>query len=287
MDRSTRKDYDWLLERKQTAYELLDIKPSAIADDIRKAYRKKALALHPDKNREAGSEEKFREVNVSYEILSNETTRGEYDEYLRKRKDNTRPTPEVNSKIFKFKSDLKERENHHKSEKLSEAARKQKIEQLSKWYDAYVKEHSYGKRSTPKNPVFIDEPSVTFPTKTVLKWKNRSGVIFDEDLITKLMGIFGTVVEVHLDERNKPENAYHYAFVYFKSPIASALATTHNFSETADYWDSMNLRKVSSLLRSVKLIGYDYRKFHDINTNKISSLDYIAVSIMDSMKVKS
>ena len=262
MDRSTRKDYDWLLERKQTAYELLNIKPSAIADDIRKAYRKKALALHPDKNREAGSEEKFREVNVSYEILSNETTRGEYDEYLRKRKDNIRPTPEVNS------------------------ARKQKIEQLSKWYDAYVKEHSYGKRSTPKNPVFIDEPSVTFPTKTVLKWKNRSGVIFDEDLIKKLMGIFGTVVEVHLDERNKPENAYHYAFVYFKSPIASALATTHNFSETADYWDSMNLRKVSSLLRSVKLIGYDYRKFHDINTNKISSLDYIAVSIMDSMKVK-
>lgn len=53
-------------------YEILDVPPSASADDIKKAYRRKALQWHPDKNpdNKEFAERKFKEVAEAYEVLS-------------------------------------------------------------------------------------------------------------------------------------------------------------------------------------------------------------------------
>ncbi|KAJ3770814.1 DnaJ-domain-containing protein [Lentinula raphanica] len=62
-------------------YDLLGISPSASEDEIKKAYRKKARDIHPDKNRDdpnAGT--KFQEMAAAYEILSDPETRALYDE---------------------------------------------------------------------------------------------------------------------------------------------------------------------------------------------------------------
>ncbi len=62
-------------------YETLGISQNASADEIKKAYRKLARQYHPDINKEAGAEEKFKEINAAYEILSDEKKRAQYDRY--------------------------------------------------------------------------------------------------------------------------------------------------------------------------------------------------------------
>jgi DnaJ-class molecular chaperone len=60
-------------------YDILEIDKGASPDDIRRAYKKKALESHPD--RPKGNESKFRQVNEAYEVLSNTEKRKVYDQY--------------------------------------------------------------------------------------------------------------------------------------------------------------------------------------------------------------
>lgn len=62
-------------------YDTLGISKGASSDEIKKAYRRLARKYHPDINKEKGAEEKFKEINAAYEILSDEQKRAQYDRY--------------------------------------------------------------------------------------------------------------------------------------------------------------------------------------------------------------
>lgn len=63
-------------------YEVLEISRSATAEEIKKAYRKKALQFHPDKNPgDSEAEKRFKEISEAYETLSDEKKRQIYDRY--------------------------------------------------------------------------------------------------------------------------------------------------------------------------------------------------------------
>ncbi|GAA6183356.1 DnaJ C-terminal domain-containing protein [Aliiglaciecola sp. 2_MG-2023] len=64
-------------------YQVLGVKDDADLKEIKKAYRKLALKLHPDMNAAPDAEEKFREVAEAYEVLKNENKRAEYDQLKR------------------------------------------------------------------------------------------------------------------------------------------------------------------------------------------------------------
>ncbi|WP_420977104.1 molecular chaperone DnaJ [Bacillus vallismortis] len=66
---------------KRDHYEVLGVSKSASKDEIKKAYRKLSKKYHPDINKEAGSDEKFKEVKEAYETLSDDQKRSHYDQF--------------------------------------------------------------------------------------------------------------------------------------------------------------------------------------------------------------
>lgn len=68
---STKKDY----------YEILGISKNASADEIKRAFRKLAKKYHPDVSAEPESEQKFKEINEAYQVLSDSQKRAQYDQF--------------------------------------------------------------------------------------------------------------------------------------------------------------------------------------------------------------
>ena len=67
---------------KRDYYEVLGLNKGASDDDIKKAYKKQARKYHPDLNPDnKEAEEKFKEVNEAYEVLSDSTKKARYDQY--------------------------------------------------------------------------------------------------------------------------------------------------------------------------------------------------------------
>jgi molecular chaperone DnaJ len=66
---------------KRDYYEVLGVTKAAGKDEIKSAYRKLALQYHPDRNKSAGAEEKFKEISEAYAVLSDDEKRKRYDVY--------------------------------------------------------------------------------------------------------------------------------------------------------------------------------------------------------------
>ena len=70
------------MAEKRDYYEVLGVEKNASAEDIKKAYRKKAIQYHPDKNPgDKEAEEKFKEAAEAYEVLSDPQKRQRYDQF--------------------------------------------------------------------------------------------------------------------------------------------------------------------------------------------------------------
>ncbi len=63
---------------KKDYYEVLGVSKNAGAEELKKAYRTQARKYHPDVNKEAGAEDRFKEINEAYQVLSDPQKKGAY-----------------------------------------------------------------------------------------------------------------------------------------------------------------------------------------------------------------
>lgn len=69
------------MTNKRDYYDILGVSKTASEAELKKAYRKKALEYHPDRNKNSDAESKFKELNEAYEVLSNPQKKQTYDQF--------------------------------------------------------------------------------------------------------------------------------------------------------------------------------------------------------------
>jgi molecular chaperone DnaJ len=62
-------------------YDTLGVPRDATQADIKRAFRRLAMQYHPDRNKEAGAEDRFKQINAAYEVLSDPEKRQRYDRF--------------------------------------------------------------------------------------------------------------------------------------------------------------------------------------------------------------
>ncbi|MFA7084579.1 MAG: DnaJ C-terminal domain-containing protein [Arcobacteraceae bacterium] len=65
----------------KSLYKTLEVSENAAPDEIKKAYRKLARKYHPDVNKDPSAEDKFKEINAAYEVLSDAEKKQQYDQH--------------------------------------------------------------------------------------------------------------------------------------------------------------------------------------------------------------
>jgi curved DNA-binding protein len=65
----------------KSLYETLEVSENSTTEEIKKAYKKLAKKYHPDLNKDPKAEEKFKEINSAYDVLSNKNKKSQYDQF--------------------------------------------------------------------------------------------------------------------------------------------------------------------------------------------------------------
>ena len=74
-------EYNSLLRSNYWVYVILGVPRSASKEDIQNKFRRLALEYHPDRNKDPGAQDKFKEINAAYQVLSDPQKRAQYDRF--------------------------------------------------------------------------------------------------------------------------------------------------------------------------------------------------------------
>ncbi|XP_045499888.1 dnaJ homolog subfamily C member 17 [Colias croceus] len=211
-------------------YTILDVKLTASESEIKKAYRKKALLCHPDKNPDnPKAAETFHELSRALEILTDKAARDAYDKVIRAKEAAKLRHRELDSKRQKLKEDLerREREANISSTKVltdeqklaAEIARLQKEgSKLLQEEQQRVKEEIQRTLGRLSQPVWDSNLN-----RIKIKWNvdkndaNNGG--YDENNLRRFLKKYGEIVALIVSPKKKGS-----ALVEFATKEASEMA---------------------------------------------------------------
>ncbi|XP_061718015.1 dnaJ homolog subfamily C member 17 [Cydia pomonella] len=212
-------------------YAILDLTISATESEIKKAYRKKALQCHPDKNPDdPKAAEAFHELSRALEILTDAAARSAYDKVLRAKEAAKLRHKELDSKRQKLKEDLERREREAMSGSgMSNLTDEQKlaaeIQRLQKEGSRLLQEEQRRvKEEIQRSLGRLTEPVWDSSLNRIkIKWKadktDESNGGYDEATLRKFLKKYGDIVALIVSPKKKGS-----ALVEFASKEASDMA---------------------------------------------------------------
>ncbi|XP_063538555.1 dnaJ homolog subfamily C member 17 [Cydia strobilella] len=212
-------------------YAILDLTISATESEIKKAYRKKALQCHPDKNPDdPKAAEAFHELSRALEILTDAAARSAYDKVLRAKEAAKLRHKELDSKRQKLKEDLERREREAMSGSgMNNLTDEQKlaaeIQRLQKEGSRLLQEEQKRvKEEIQRSLGRLSEPVWDSSLNRIkIKWKadktDESNGGYDEPILRKFLKKYGDIVALIVSPKKKGS-----ALVEFANKEASDMA---------------------------------------------------------------
>ncbi|KAK4872685.1 hypothetical protein RN001_014714 [Aquatica leii] len=208
-------------------YEILEIDPDSTLNDIKKAYRKKALQCHPDKNPDNPNAAKlFHQLTKILEVLTDESARRAYDRILKGKKEATLRHKQLDGKRRKLKEDLEAREKDATNDNASNSKKlKEEIERLRKEGSRLVQEEmEYVKNKLAEDMKKLNtNQDEAGKYRIKIKWKvekgDRDNGGYDAELLRKCLCKYGDVTALVMSPKKKGS-----ALVEFNSKRAAEMA---------------------------------------------------------------
>ena len=183
-------------------YEFFSVTPVSSDKDIAKAYKKKALQHHPDKNPDdprAG--ETFQKVAKAYEILSDPAAKAAYDKWVRAKQASLRRAQELSGKRKKFKEELELQEqlSAQETECMREANRNMEAEiaRLRTEGQEWIKRQEEVLRAEFQNTE--EDPTLKAQWKATKTDTNNGG--YSRDILMEQFGKYGKVLDIILSKK--------------------------------------------------------------------------------------
>jgi len=189
-------------------YLLLEVEHDADSKTIKKAYRKKALTCHPDKNPDnKQAVELFHQLSDALEVLTDEATRLAYDNLLKARKAAELRVRQLDSKRRKLREELEEREKSHTEELVSKYQEEDKlakeIERLRKEGSKQLEEEQEAMRKQMREEM-LGKPKVVANEnvpRVKVKWDKKSDCQYNRDLLERIFLKYGTVTTIVINQK--------------------------------------------------------------------------------------
>ncbi|KAB0792432.1 hypothetical protein PPYR_14391 [Photinus pyralis] len=204
---------------EEDLYEILEIEPTSTTNDIKKAYRKKALQCHPDKNPDNPNAAKlFHQLTKILEVLTDESARKVYDRVLRGKKEAALRHRELDGKRRKLKEDLEARERGGVKRNGSDEL-KAEIERLRKEGSKLVQEEM----EYIKTKLRQESQAAGTKYRVKIKWKvardDATNGGYDQELLGKFLSKYGDITAMVMSPKRKGS-----ALVEFESKRAAEMA---------------------------------------------------------------
>ncbi|XP_041468975.1 dnaJ homolog subfamily C member 17-like [Lytechinus variegatus] len=211
-------------------YDILGILQDADQDAIKKAYRRKALKCHPDKNPDnphAAAE--WEKLAKALEVLSDEDARATYDKVLKAKKAAELRNKALEGKRRKIKEDLESREASYKKEQETSTtdiiSLEEKIKRLrEEGSQTLKKEQELLRNELHSAPPLHEDTS----PKLKIKWKAQKGDVtnggYDYAFLKRIFGKYGQVKNLILSSKRNGS-----AIIEFSSAAAAEMAVSNEF----------------------------------------------------------
>lgn len=222
---------------KLDLYGVLEVSPDATNQEIVRAYRKKALKCHPDKNPDnPRAAEMFHQLFQALEVLSDELARAAYDKVLKAKKAHEIRHRQLDAKRKKFKEDLESRETAARSESEKNEFAKEKllaeIERLRTEGSSLLEREQELLRNqlktetAGKSRAAVDHSDEAEMPRLKIKWKssknNPSNGGYSEPILHEMFSKYGKVNMVLVSSKRNGS-----AIVEYCSVTSAEMALKH------------------------------------------------------------